>query len=164
LTTREHCYYHDTTQFYVLVKEDIFSRVAPLYEKGLSLRDIQTQTDISKTTIRKTLLKGGVNLRENRSTSLLKEWKTTGKQAALPPYGFGYLQGKVVPNPKEFKTLLLIRKLWQKGVNANAIATKLNSQRIPSRMAKEWSWNAVKNILDRLKKNQINFSGVDHEL
>lgn len=164
MTTHKNCYYHDTTQFFVLVKGDIFDKVAPLYEQGLSLRDIQTQTGISKTTIRKVLLKAGISLRENRPTSLLKEWKAKGKQSSLPPYGFAYLQGKVVPNPKEFKILLLIQRLWQKGMNANAIATKLNSQRIPSRMGKEWSWNAVKNILDRLRKKQIDLSGANHGL
>jgi recombinase len=71
--------------------------------------------------------------------------------------------GKIVIHPKEYKTLLLIQKLWLKGMNPNAISTQLNRQRIPSRMAKQWSWNAVKNIVDRLKKKQIPLEEQNHE-
>ncbi len=163
LTTREQFQYHDNTEFFVLVKEGIFDKVAPLYEQGLSLREIQVQTGISKTTARKALLNGGICLRDPHPTSFSNKWKAKGKQAASPPYGFCYFQGTVVPHPKEYETLHLIHKLWQKGINSNAIATELNGRRIPSRMAKQWSWNAVKNIVDRLMKKQIILSGGKYE-
>lgn len=158
LTTREYSQYHDTTEFFVFVKENIFDKVAPLYEQGLSLREIQAQVGISKTTIRRTLINGGVRLRESHPKANLEFWKAKGKQAAAPPYGFCYFQGQITPHPKEYETLLLIHKLSQNGINSNAIATELNRRRIPSRMAKLWSWNAIKNIVDRLKKKQIVFS------
>jgi len=155
LITREQSYYHDITEFFVLVKEGIFAKVAPLYEKGLSLSEISAETKIPKTTVRSALINGGIRLRQKENSSHVKNWQRRGKKGALPPYGFCYFQGEIVPHPKEYKTLLVIRKLWQKGMNSNAIATELNRQRIPSRMAKAWSWNAVKNIVDRLKNNQL---------
>lgn len=155
LRTREPSYYHDNTEFFILVKEGIFAKVAPLYEKGLSLNEIAAETKIPKTTVRKALIEGGACLRQKENSSHLAKWRAQGKQGSQPPFGFCYFQGEIVLHPKEYKTLLLIRKLWQKGVNSNAIATKLNSQKIPSRTAKEWSWNAVKNIVDRLKNNQL---------
>jgi hypothetical protein len=155
LRTRKIPYYHDTTEFFVLVREVIFDKVAPLYEEGWSLRDIQAHTGLAKTTIRKALLENGVSLRENKTTSHLKSKSSVGKRAALPPYGFCYFQGKVVPHPKEHDVLLQIYRHWKEGDNANVIFKILNGKRIPSRMAKEWSWNAVQNILDRLNKKQI---------
>ena len=109
-------------------------------------------------------MNGGVCLRESHPTASVTRWKAKGKQAAAPPYGFCYFQAEIVPHPKEYDTLLLIDKLWQNGINSNAISTELNRRRIPSRMAKQWSWNAVKNIVDRLEKKQIILSGGKYEL
>lgn len=155
LTTRKKTYYHDIAEFSVLVKGCIYEKVAPLYSEGWSLRDIQAHTGIAKTTIRKALLEKGVSLREKISTSHFKSKNGKGKLGARPPYGFSYFQGKIVPHPKEHQVLLQIYKHWQKGDTANTIFKKLNSQRVPSRMAKQWSWPAVQNILDRLNKKQI---------
>ena len=159
MTTRKKPQYHDTIEFFALVRESIYEQVAPLYEDGWSLRDIEAHTGIAKTSIRKALLDNGVRLRGNTSTAKFESRKAKSKQAALPIYGFHYFQGKVVPHPKEHEVLLVIYRHWQKGDNANVIFKKLNSKGIPSRKGKEWSWNAVQNILDRLKQKRIVVKG-----
>lgn len=65
-------------------------------------------------------------------------WRKSGKQAVRPFYGFSYHQGKIARDPKEFSVLLLIHEKWKQGVNANAIATYLNANKIPSRCNNEW--------------------------
>ena len=155
MTTHEKTQYHDTIEFFALVRERIYDQVAPLYDDGWSLRDIEAHTGIAKTNVRKALLDNGVRLRGNTSTAKFDLRKSKSKQAALPIYGFHYFQGKIVPHPKEHEVLLFIIKQWQKGDNANVIFKKLNSKGYPSRKGKEWSWNAVQNILDRLNKKRI---------
>ena len=162
LITRKKLQYHDTIEFFALARERIYDQVAPLYQDGWSLRDIEAHSGIAKTSIRKALLDNGVRLRGNTSTAKFESRKAKSKQAAFPIYGFHYFQGKVVPHPKEHEVLLAIYRHWQKGDNANVIFKKLNSKGIPSRKGKEWSWNAVQNILDRLSQKRIVVKGGRH--
>lgn len=88
-------------------------------------------------------MKRKIILEPKRKTS----WKSS--------YGFCYFEGEIIKHPKEYPVLLKIYQQWKLGINANSIADKLNKKRISSPMNKSWSWNSVKNIIDRFKMNSI---------
>jgi hypothetical protein len=65
------------------------------------------------------------------------------------PFGFAYLEGKLVKDPKEYKTVLQIQKLWKSGKSCSAIATALNNKKTPTRMGKRWGKSVIARVLKR---------------
>jgi hypothetical protein len=59
----------------------------------------------------------------------------------------------------EYSTLLVIHKQWQLGRSASAIASYLTSQKICTRMHKEWSRNGILNIIERFENKSIVMEG-----
>jgi hypothetical protein len=150
---------HDFISFSYLEKQAAIPEMARLYKKGLSLRDISARLEIPKTVVRSELLRTGISLRASSKDLNSNPKRPKGKLATKPPYGFCYFEGEITKHPKEYPVLQSIHKQWKLGVNANSIAEKLNEKRIPSPMNKEWSWNSVKNIIDRFNAKKIIQSG-----
>ena len=70
------------------------------------------------------------------------------------PYGFAYLEGELVVDPRETKVVHQMVKLWQSGKSFKAIADMLNSHKVPTRMDRKWSKRVVRAVVGRhLKKN-----------
>ncbi len=136
----------------------------PNSELALSLRDIAKRMDLPKTKVRDLVLRSRIPLRTFRSEKAESSFRTSGKRNTKPPYGFVYFEGRVVKHPKEYPTLLSIIKQWKSGQPLNSIATKLNEKRVPSPMAKKWSWNSIANIIQRIKTGQLNQNGDQYEL
>lgn len=155
---------HDFIEFSIGLIQDVFAISAPLYKKGLSLREIALRTGFSKTHIRKELLRGGVSLRESSRGTGGSDWRNFGKKSVKPPYGFCYLEGRIQKHPEEYPVLHLIHERWKAGYSLNSIACWLNKKRIPSPMKKDWSWNSVTNIIERFKNNTIVKRGNNYEL
>jgi site-specific DNA recombinase len=65
------------------------------------------------------------------------------------PYGYDWLNGKLVVDPKEYRVVQKIVQLWQKGISARAIADTLNQQRVPTRMGKRWFHSSVNAVIKR---------------
>jgi len=138
--------------------------IIKLYEKGLSLRDIESRLGISKTKVRSLLLKAGFPLRDSAEEKCRATQGTKSKKAVKPPYGFCFDEGRVVRHPKEYPHLLAIIQRWKSGQPLNSIATWLNGKRIRSPMGKEWSWNSIANIIQRIKTGQLIEKGGYYEL
>jgi Trp operon repressor len=133
--------------------------IANLYKRNLSLRDIAKELNLSKTTIRKHLLKEGVLLRPKDPTpAQVKCWRIR-KTKAPPPFGYCYFQGELVKNPIEYDALLKIHRQWKSGMNANEITRYLNAKKIKPRKAKEWHNKAVKKIVARFESKKIVIKG-----
>lgn len=135
-----------------------------LYKKGLSLRDIGTELNVSKTKVRSTLLKAGVELRPADPTPKeVARWRIR-KTKAPPPFGYCYFQGEMVKNPIEYGTLMIIYRQWKAGMNANALTRYLNAKKLKPRKAKDWHNKAVKKIVARFELKKITLEGGDREL
>ena len=139
-------------------------KVAELYEKGNSFRDIEKAIGISKTRVRNILHRLKVPVRPFIPESNRATQRIAGKKNVKPPYGFAYFEGRVVKHPKEYPTLLQIISLWKLGQSLNSIATKLNGKRVPSPMGKTWSWNSIDNIIKRIKNGHLVQTGDHYEL
>lgn len=145
---------HDIIGFFANTKDRIFEVCAPLYARGLSLREIERQTGFVKTTIKKTLNSRGLTLRNYHSRRKPKEKDPKVMRPGTIPFGFAYLEGKLVKDPKEYKTVLQIQKLWKSGKSCSAIATVLNNQKTPTRMGKGWGKSVIARILKRHEEEQ----------
>jgi hypothetical protein len=126
-----------------------------LYEKGLSVADIAEQTGIGSHKIWKTLKAGGVALRSTTPVPFSQWKKENGKQRARPPYGFCFFEGRVIKEPREYKTLLVIQNLGKQGVSISSIVDHLNCKGLKSRTGKCWSYNVIKATLGRLQDGSL---------
>jgi hypothetical protein len=65
------------------------------------------------------------------------------------PFGYTYLEAKLVINPPEYKTVLEIYRLWKAGRSFRAIASRLNDRKLTTRAGKKWTHEIVKRIVAR---------------
>lgn len=84
---------HDFIHLTFSISADFTPQAISKYKKGLSLRDIEAETGLSKTKIRSTLLKAGIPLRPKIEESIEFSWRREGKKNVKPPYGFVTLMG-----------------------------------------------------------------------
>ena len=65
------------------------------------------------------------------------------------PFGYDWLDGKLVIDPKEYRVVQKILQLWRKGQSARVIAERLNQQQILTRMGKRWFHSSVNAVIKR---------------
>lgn len=141
--------YHDFIKFLPENKESIYLKCAPLYEQGISLNEISRQTGFAKTSVRDALTSTGMPLRKNKLLKKLALKKQEREKGGAVAYGFAYLEGKLLVDPKEFKVVLEIYRQWQKVQSYRGVARYLNAKRITTRAGKEWTNEIIKRIIDR---------------
>jgi hypothetical protein len=141
---------HDFAKYFEKSVENIFAQTAPLYLKGHSLKEISAMTGYAYTTIRDQLVKGGVTLRINKSVSSNEVLRQSFKNSAPPPFGYYYLDGALVKDPKEYLALQMIDQLRLRGESPTAIANRLNDKKVKTRKGNIWKQPTVYNIIQRL--------------
>ncbi len=130
------------------------AEIARFYESGFSLREIQKRFHVPKTTVREALIKEGVARRASSKSQNDTPEKPVGMRSGVTPFGYTYLEGKLVLDPHEYKTVLEILRLLTKGKSIRAIARYLNDQNIRTRKGKFWSHFAINSIIEREKQNK----------
>jgi hypothetical protein len=85
------------------LKTRIIDTCRPLRERGLSLREIANQTGIPKTSIADALRREDRRQRLKENLANMKPRKAKGRAPGRPPFGYGYLDGKLVKDPNEFQ-------------------------------------------------------------
>ncbi len=154
VSTDEPFYQHDFIELSPRTPSRIYEKCAPLYESGLSIRDIEERTGIPKTTVRETLKKKGMALRNPLNGNASTIDRTKSKRGGHTPYGYAYLDGQLLIDPKEQIIVRKILKLNQSGLSGNAISRELNNQKLPSRNGKSWSPSVVRGIIKNHLSNQ----------
>jgi hypothetical protein len=76
------------------------------------------------------------------------------KRCGHTPYGFAYLDGQLVIDPKEHLIVRKIIKLHQSGKSNQSIANELNNQKIPTRLKGKWQKSVIHSIIKRHKENK----------
>ena len=155
---------HDFISLRISNSRDQVEKIVRLYQKGLSLRDIENREGLSKTRIRAILIRSKVPLRPMREEVPRAARGIDGKKNSKPPYGFCYFEGRITRHPKEYPVLLTIIRRWKLGQPANSIATWLNGKGVASPMNRSWSWNSVTNIIQRIKSGKLIPNGDQYEL
>lgn len=90
-----------------------------------------------------------MSLRANKTATKTKLKSSVKLKGGVPAYGYIYHKGKTIPAPKEYKIVIKIYRLWQKGENYSAIAHHLNSKKIPTRNGRKWAHELIKRIINR---------------
>ena len=98
-------------------------------------------------------------LRNPQGGNASKIDRTKNKRGGHTPYGYAYLVGQLLIDPKEQIIVRKILKLHHSGLSGNAIARELNNQKIQSRNGKSWSPSVVREIIKRNKSNQTKLGG-----
>jgi len=70
------------------------------------------------------------------------------------PFGYDWLDGKLVVDPKEYRVVQKILNLWRKSQSARVIADQLNQQKISTRMGKRWFHSSVNSIIKREQQSK----------
>jgi len=142
----------------------IIDEFIELYEKGLSIRDIAKQTGKPKSTVQKKLTQAGIELRPKVTlpTGAARREKRNG--GARPYFGFCFFQGRVVPDPREYPTLLRIHALWKAGRKPMSITNDLNSKKMLARGGSTWLRGSVGRIIERFENAKITIKGDKYEL
>ncbi len=134
-------------------KDTINKIVAPLYEKGLSLRQIAQEAGIPKTSVRGALISQGIGLRPHTKLAATLPKKARAMRIGVPPYGFYWLRGRLVVDPKEIENVCLIIQLWQSRETFAVIVRRLNELKKKTRCGGKWDHSLVRNIILRHKNN-----------
>lgn len=133
-------------------------KFAQLYKMGLSLKEVSERTGVPKSTIRQTLIENGIAIRDFKNGSGKKHDLTKVRRSGNTPFGYTYLEGQLVVDPKEYKVVLDIYRQWTSGKSYRAIARDLNDRGEPTRFGKSWKHEVIKNITqnheDKLKKDK----------
>jgi DNA invertase Pin-like site-specific DNA recombinase len=143
---------HDFIEFSVKTPDRISENYAKLDASGLSLNDISEQSGIARSTLRDAFKKHQMPIRTKRQTNRGEKIGKSFKCAGHPPFGYAYLNGKLIVDPKEQVAIRKIIKLRQSGMSLRAIADELNHQKVTTRTGKAWYLSFVKTILDRNQK------------
>jgi hypothetical protein len=147
--------YQDTIMFFPTTKDRIFEICTPLYSQGMSLREIAKQIDLPRTTIKAALNAGGLPMRSAAEGDNSDSKSSRPMKAGAVPYGYAYLEGRPVKEPKEYKVVLQIQNLWQSGKGCSAIARALNDQKILTRGGKRWAKGIISRIIKRQEEEEV---------
>jgi hypothetical protein len=115
----------------------------------MSLREIERQTGFAKSSIRAAMSERGLILRKASPVQPKQRKLSSTMRSGVIPYGFAYLEGKLVVDPREYKVVLEMAKLWQSGKSFTAIAKQMNKQKIQTRLGKRWAVSVVGAIIRR---------------
>ena len=70
-------------------------------------------------------------------------------RSGVAPYGFCYLEGKLVVDTREHGVILQMVRLWQEGNSYSAVAKILNGREVKSRKGKNWRKSTVQRAVTR---------------
>ena len=90
-----------------------------------------------------------MSLRKNITATKTRLTSPVRLRSGVPAYGYVYHNGETIPAPEEYKIVIKIYQLWQKGENYSAIARHLDGQKIPTRNRKKWAHELIKRIINR---------------
>ncbi len=144
----------DIIKLFHLGPQGIFEKAAPLYRSGSSLRELARELQIPQTTLRKTLLDGGMDLRPSNRVRNSLPTNIKRPHIGVSPYGYCIIRGSLVEVPKEQEVIRLVLKLRSENKTLSAIAEHLNKHRVKPRNAKRWDHSTVNSIIKRNIKKQ----------
>ncbi len=109
----------------------------------------------TKSQIRRELYQRGIKPRDRQNLATGVRALKPGKQGSLPYFGFCNFEGRIVKDPREFPVLQVIHRHWSRGKTIHQINLELNKAKILSRTGKQWSWAALRNIVERFAAKKI---------
>ncbi|MBI2604660.1 MAG: recombinase family protein [Deltaproteobacteria bacterium] len=122
----------------------------------MSLREIERRTGYAKSSIRDVLRSHGLVLRRAVRGRKRDLSAPDAMRPDVIPYGYCYLDGKLVVDTREHGFVLQMVRMWKSGKSFIAIADYLNSQKVPTRMDKRWYPATVRAAVERRLEGEKN--------
>jgi uncharacterized protein (DUF433 family) len=149
LTTDASEQVHDIIHLSTPVLAGISEKLAEMHASGRSQREIATELKVSKSWVQGALAKLERKLRHESKGTKSKTQRNFTRRLGSPPFGFDYLEDRLVENPHELRTVQKIIELWNAGHGPMAIATELNRLKLRTRKSKQWDHSLVSDIIRR---------------
>jgi len=105
------------------------------------------------------LQKAGITIRDFSRCQKKKYDLTQVVRSGAIPYGYTYLEGKLVVDAREYKIIHEMYRMWQSGKSLRAIARTLNDRHVPTRFGKSWKHEVIKKIIERHEHDQKKVKG-----
>lgn len=140
---------HDIIPVFENSTKRIMKEAAPLYAKGMSVRQVERSTGIPKTSLLKVFRKAKIVIRSHQNLPKFTLEKYIGGRPGFAPYGYTMFEGRLTKDPREWSTVQLILVGWRSGKSAQAIAEELNGKCVPTRLGKKWHAPTIREILKR---------------
>lgn len=83
-----------------------------------------------------------------------KDKCSTRASSSVQRYGYTRLEGQLIKDPREYKIVLQILKMWQSGKSLTAIAKHLNEQKMRPRRGLRWHHHTVNQIVKHETQNK----------
>lgn len=113
----------------------------------MSITEIHIQTGIPRSSVHAAIKKNRHKLRPPPEVPYARWRRGNPKPRRNPPYGYGWLNGELVKDPKEYSTVQLIQSLGKQGYDIGEIVRYLNGHAYRSRMGRDWGYGVVKSVL-----------------
>ncbi len=140
---------HDIIKFFANQADSKFREFFNYYREGLSLNDISQKTNVPVSTVRDSLIQGGITLRTNKKANGTTIKEQDRSFTGQIPYGYCLIDGALISDPKEQKIIQKILELWQSGMAFIAIKRWLNDKKIKSKHNRQWNDKTVAAIVRR---------------
>lgn len=128
----------------------IIEKIGSLYLNGLSITEIHRQTGIPRSTVYASIRTNRHKLRPPPDVPYTRWRRGNPKPRRNPPYGYGWLSGELVKDPKEYPIVQLIESLWKQGRSVGEIVRYLNGRGYRSRLGRDWGYGVIKRIFRRI--------------
>lgn len=151
---------HDIIEFSPKSQVPVFAVCEPFLRRGFSLSEMVEATGISKWRIRKALAENGLAKLSGVKRKTPLKSPPRKRTSSIPPYGYAWLQGRLVEDPREYKVVLKICSLWRSGKSILDIAKWLTSQKVPTRHESRWHYKSINKIIQR----QSNIGSIEKEI
>ena len=77
-----------------------------------------------------------MDIRDFKNANSKKHDLAKVRRSGNTPFGYTYLEGQFVVDPKEYKVVLDIYRQWKSGMSYRAVARALNDRGEPTRFGK----------------------------
>lgn len=140
---------HDIIQLSSPSRSGIYEKILEFSAQGMSPRFIATELKVSKSFVTGALTASKKEL-QRRSKGTQSPGKcATRTRGGRTPFGFDYLESKLVENTRELHAVKKIIELWNSGGGPTAIARKMNRLKLKTRNGKQWDHSVVSDIIVR---------------
>lgn len=130
----------------------IIEIVGPFHLKGMSITEIHNQTGIPRSSIYSVLKKNRHVLHPPEKVPFERWRRGNPGPRRHPPYGYGWLNGELIKDPKEYAIVQIIQSQWKQGRSVGEIVRCLNENGYRSRLERNWGYGVVKGIIKRAVK------------
>jgi hypothetical protein len=156
LSTHAFLQVHDIIQLSSPDRSSIYEKILEFSANGMSPRWISTELKVSKSFVNDAL---GAAAKERPKRN--KETKSPSRcvtriRGGRTPFGFDYIDSRLVENPRELHAIQKLIELWNAGNGPSAVAAEMNRLKLKTRNGKRWDHSVVSDIVVRAQ----NKSGV----